>query len=78
MKVYVVEKDCYASRYLAGVYKTLEGAMNANPVPLPRPGIQVRRPGGWQELEPCDGMRSWTNGLDWSDACDINEVELEP
>jgi hypothetical protein len=72
MIVWVAESDCYENRSIEGVYSTKEVAMALLPVASDVSSHNVRRPGGWQPVDPDnpDGCM-WTNGLDWFDSCRI-------
>jgi hypothetical protein len=69
MKVYVVERGCYSSRYVQGVYGSLEEAKAASV----EPGERWSEPDEPEE----DRLRSWSNGLDWDNAADITEYEVK-
>lgn len=80
MKVYVVIAGCYETTWPVGVYASPEAAMAAHTpkevaadhVPT---AANCSRPGGWQktDAEPPE----WLNGLDWDDAAQIVEFEVE-
>jgi hypothetical protein len=67
--VWVVERGCYESTYVEGVYATIEAAIAANPVPEDG---DVSCPGGWQQT----GDDSWSNGMDWDYAARAFRMEV--
>lgn len=71
--VYVMEQACYSNRRIAGIYRTLEGAMGAHPVP--DRSENVERPGGWLQDET--NQDTWSNGLDWDEAKDITRHKFD-
>lgn len=75
MKVYVVEQGAYENQHIAGIYTTVDAAMQAHPLPTRLPShTRVIRLGGWQKTE-YDGY--WSNGLDWEDSATISKYDLE-
>lgn len=81
MKVYVVESGCYTNRSISGVYSSVEAAIAANPIPAnyPYPVVpsasNASRPTGWVCTD--SEFNTWYNGLDWDDAKEIMEFELD-
>lgn len=89
MKVYILEQGCYDSLHVVGVFSSIERAMEASPVRLPKQSTivdwlaykdgtgphpsTIEREGGWQKTDD----DTWSNGLDWDDAASITEVELD-
>jgi hypothetical protein len=61
--VWVVEKDIYSDRRIAGVYATREAAIAAHPIPDELESHHIFRPGGWQ----AESESTWWNGLDYGD-----------
>ncbi len=62
MTVYVLNRGCYDSAYIQGVYSTLQLAMQA--VIMPKQT--------WRK----DG-ESWSNGLDWDAAASIEPYVVD-
>ena len=74
MKIYVVEKGCYESRHISGVYASLEAAIRAHPIPPNQVYPEGYRGGGWKYNAD---FSEWNNGLDWDDAAIVTEYEVE-
>lgn len=82
MIVWVVENGVYSSRYIEGVYDSIEAVIAHHPVPDPPPpttlgSSSLLRPGGWQPEDAGKPDGPWTNGLDWSYLLRAEPIEVQ-
>lgn len=76
MKVYVLITGTYETTYPTHVYSSPEAAISMNPPAVPKnvgAHGSAEREGGWQEAAP----GRWTNGLDWDEAAEIVEFQVQ-
>ncbi len=83
MRVWIVETGMYEDKGIGGVYSSPERAMAAHPIPadykFPKKpsAMDLSAPLGWHE-EIINGVNyGWTNGMDWDNAAQLIEFEVD-